>query len=158
MCVQDIVWPHINITAEASEEEVDSFVRMCQIFAAYEPTIYDYDEYLDSTTSIVGSSMLDPLQDANLLDLIEKAISNSKSPEVWEARQQAELEIVSILTKYIQDFDPSLRLYPFGSTVYGIRRANANFNLLVRTSKFCNVFNYNWFLIEFYFLYVLCRR
>lgn len=130
MWVQDIVSPHINITAEISNQEIDSFVRMCRIFSEYVPTLYDDNEYLD------GLSMLDPLQDANLLNLIENGISNSKSPEVLEQRRRAELEIVSTLTKYIREFDSSFTVYPFGSTRYGIRRANANFNLLIITSKF----------------------
>lgn len=130
MWVQDIVSPHINITAEISNQEIDSFVRMCRIFSEYVPTFYDDNEYLD------GLSMLDPLQDANLLNLIENGISNSKSPEVLEQRRRAELEIVSTLTKYIREFDSSFTVYPFGSTRYGIRRANANFNLLIITSKF----------------------
>lgn len=130
MWVQDIVLPHINITAEISKEEIDSFVRMCRIFSEYVPTFYDDNECLD------GSSMLDPLQDANLLNLIEKGISTSKSPEVLEERQRAEFEIVSTLAKCVREFDSSLTIYPFGSTRYGIRRANANFNLLIITSKF----------------------
>lgn len=133
MWVQDIVLPHINITAEMSKEEVDSFVRMCRIFSEYTPIFYDDNEFLDD------SPPLDSLQDANLLNLIEKRVSDSKSPEFLEQRQRAELEIVSILTKCIREFDTSLAIYPFGSTRYGIRHANANLNLLIITSKFyCN--------------------
>lgn len=131
MWVQDIVLPHINITAEMSKQEVDSFVCMCRLFSEYTPTFYDDNELLD------GQPMLDSIQDANLLNLIEKGISNSKSPEILEERRYAESEIVSILIKYIREIDTSLTLCPFGSTRYGIRRANANFNLLIITSKFC---------------------
>lgn len=130
MWVQDIILPHINITAEITKEEVDSFVSMCRIFSEYVPTFYDDNECLD------GSSLLNPLHDANLLNLIENGISKSKSPEILKERRRAELEIISTLTKYIREFDPSLTLYPFGSTRYGIELANANLNLLVVTSKF----------------------
>lgn len=132
MWIQDIVLPHINITAEISKQEVDSFVRMCRIFSEFVPTFYDDNEFSD------GLPMLDSIHDANLLNLIEKGISNSKSPELLEERHRAELEIVSTITKYIREFDTSLTLCPFGSNRYGIRRANANFNVLIITSEFCH--------------------
>lgn len=134
MWVQDTVSPHVNITAEIAKTEVDNFVRMCQVFSEYVPSFYEDSEFLENATSMENLSPLDTVQDANLLRLIEEGISNSQSPEVLRARQRDEHEILSILKTFIQSFDPSLELHPFGSVMYGIRRGDANFNLLVITS------------------------
>lgn len=138
--VQDIVSPHINITAEISKPEVDKFVRMCQLFSEHAPAFYD--DHNDGLTSIEEMPIQDRLPVSELLRFIEERISLSQSTEFLQPRQHAEREILSELTKFVQEFDPSLTVQPFGSTIYGIRHVGANFNLLIITSKFMHVIYY----------------
>lgn len=131
MCVQDLLSLSTNITAEVTKQEVDHFVHMCKLFSKHVPK-FD-DEYAPSPTSTMNkrteqSSSVN--HKSKLNDLMKK-----ESPKT-DLRQQAEMEITSILAKYVRAFKPSLKLYPFGSTQYGIRYAGANFNLLIVDGKF----------------------
>lgn len=146
MCVQDFVSLSTNITAEITKQEVDNFVRMCQLFAKLPPNCYDDER--KTTTSNQNSKMdlnanfkMDlPLQnvkqDTDFICSIEKEISTSRMPAILETRKRFEVEITSILAAYMQRFDSSLKFCPFGSTQYGVKIANANFNLMVSTSEF----------------------
>lgn len=127
MWVQDAISLSTNITAEITEIEANSFVRMCNIFA----------EYRECSTIArnLRQSELNTIQVMDLVRLIEKDISKSIKSSQSQARKQFELEIISTLEKYIHEFDPSLKLYPFGSSHYGIGITNANLNILVTTSK-----------------------
>lgn len=137
MCVQDLILPHKNITAEITKQEVDNFVRMCQMFAKQLPNCYDEcSTTTQATTSKISLPSQNLEQEADFICSIEERISNTRLPAVLETRKHFEEEITSILGTYIQKFDPSLKLYPFGSTQYGVKIANANFNLLITTSEF----------------------
>lgn len=136
MFVQDIVSLGTNITAEITKKEVDNFVRMCQIFAKH--VLKFEDECMKSHVkpiNPVGDRALSVDQSTNVLELVEKIITNSHVPAVLAVRQRAELEIISTLTKYIREFRPSLKLYPFGSAQYGIKFAYANLNVLIVDGK-----------------------
>lgn len=63
------------------------------------------------------------------------ASSDSNMTPLLEARNRFELEIVSTLEKYIREFNPLLKFYPFGSSQYGDKIKDTNFNLLITTSK-----------------------
>lgn len=127
MWVQDAISLGTNITAEITEFEANSFVRMCNTFA-------EYPKYSTIARSLKQSE-LNTNQVMDLVRLIEKDISQSIETSQLQARKQFESEIISTLEKYIHEFDPSLKLYPFGSSHYGIRITNANLNILVTTSK-----------------------
>lgn len=137
MFVQDIVLLDTNITAEISKNEVDNFVGMCQIFSKYGSKLDDECTMSQSKpSSPIGDPTLSINHTTNLIELIEKEIASSHVPAVLEMRQRAELEIISTLTKYVRDFKPSLKLYPFGSTQYDIKLACSNFNLLIVDGEF----------------------
>lgn len=136
MWVQDIISPNVNITAEIPKQEADNFVRMCKLFAEQFPNYYE--GCAASTSGAVNKiAQLIPNieQDDDFEICIEKEISDSHVPDVLEARKRSELEITSILTTYIHQLQPSMKVHPIGSTQYNIRFSNANFNLLVTTSK-----------------------
>lgn len=138
MCVQDLIQPHVNITAEISKQEVDNFVRLCQIFSKQSSKYFD-DCFTRNTLSTVSKTDVPSeilKHNPDFLSSIEKEILNSRMPTVLETRKRYEVEITSRLATYIQKFDPSLKLYPLGSTQYGVQITNANFNLLVSTSEF----------------------
>lgn len=128
MWVQDAVSLSTNITAEITRKEVDNFVRMCKIFAK--------NTECSNITRILPSSPANSIQVTHLIRLIERDISDSIVPSLSETRIRFELEIISMLKKYINEFDPSLKLYPFGSSQYSAITTNTNFNLLITTSKF----------------------
>lgn len=72
---------------------------------------------------------------------IEQETTVSQSvPSVPQARQNFELEIFKILVQFIHNLDPTMKLFPFGSTQYGVASPNAtNFNLLITTGEyFCH--------------------
>lgn len=75
------------------------------------------------------------LEVTELISSIEKDISDSCVSSLLDTRKRSELEIVSALQKYVHEFYPSSKLYPFGSCQFGIGTTNSNFNLLVKTSK-----------------------
>lgn len=163
MCVQDFVSLSTNITAEIIKKEVDTFIRMCQIFSKHVPK-FD-DECLISqvdTIALAGVQTLNANQNTNVIELIEKEIANSRVPAVLEMRKRVELEIISTLTKYIRDFKPSVKLYPFGSTQYGIKFANANFNLLIVNGEIyfyalCSSSSLHLICYDFLSLIIHCR-
>lgn len=124
MCVQDFVSPSINITAEVSLAEVDNFVKMCKLFAKH-------SQQLESLTC---QSI--PCADEDLVALIEKEINDSRFPPFLEDRRKFKLEIGETLTKYVQQFDKSFKIIPFGSSRFGIKLHNNNFNLLINTSEY----------------------
>lgn len=138
MCVQDFAVLSTNITAELSKQEVDNFVRMCQIFSKHVPTFGDDCSLIPVTVMFNRSNdqMLNANDDTNLIYLIEREITASRSPAVLEMRQRAELEITSTLTQYVREFKPDLKLHPFGSTQFGTRFVYANFNLLIVNGEF----------------------
>lgn len=160
MCVEDLVSSSVNVTAELSKHEVANFVRMCQVFSKQSSTCYDEC----STASTLGtvckteSSSENARHEADVLCLIEKEISNSRMPIVLEQRKRDELEITSLLATYIRNFDPSLKLYPFGSTEYGVRIAYANLNLCVSTSELILELVPCAFSIDNYFSLSLCSQ
>lgn len=123
MCVQDLISLSTNITAEMTKHEVDNFVRMCKIFS----------ERSNISENISASINCDQVTIA--IDLIEKEISESRVAAMLETRKRFELEIISILRKYVHQYDSSLELHPFGSSQYGVKIANTDFNLAVTTSK-----------------------
>lgn len=137
MWVQDLIPPYLNITAEITDQEVGNFVRMCQLFADYSPKCYDdCSMTTPNATCNVRLPLQNLKQDADFMSLIQREISNSRLPSVLETRKRFELEITSMLARCVQKFDSSFKLYSFGSTQYDVRIANANFNVLISTSKF----------------------
>lgn len=126
MWVQDAISLSTNIAAEITENEVDNFIRMCKVFAEHSEC---------ATSAGLGPSGRNAIQVANLMEFIENEISDLSMASRREVRNRFELEIVSTLEKYICDFDTSLKFYPFGSSQYGDRITNSNFNLLITTSK-----------------------
>lgn len=56
-------------------------------------------------------------------------------PSLMDCRGGFEYEIFTIVVQFIHDLDPTLKLFPFGSTQYGIKYPNANFNLLITTGE-----------------------
>lgn len=141
MWVQDPILSSMNITAEISKAEVDSFVRMCKIFAKHVPKIEIMCENLMSQSTPHIS------QNETLIPLIEKLINNTRFTSFLETRLKFKLKTTAILTKYVQEFDQSLEILPFGSSRFGIEYHNCNFNILITTS------GYNRFrLLVFFFL------
>lgn len=137
MCVQDLILPHINIMAEITKQEVDNFVRMCQIFAKQLPSCYDAcPGTAPNTSCYVELSLQNLNRDIDFISQIKKEISNSCLPAALETRKRFELEITSTLATCIQKFDPTFKFYPFGSTQYDVKVANANLNFLISTSEF----------------------
>lgn len=146
MYVQDLVSPSINITAELSMNEVDNFVKMCKIFAKYEPIVGS--SYLNrissanSMSSLKSRSSVDKVlphmndsQNTNVVSLIENEIVMIRSRSSVEVREGYEMEICASLMPYIRKFDSSLDTYPCGSIQYDIRLLNSNYNLLINTRK-----------------------
>lgn len=149
MCVQDLILPHINITAELTKQKVDNFVRMCQIFAKQLPNCDDECSMtIPNTTCTMGLPLQSLNQGLDFIGLIKKEISSSHVATVLERRKKFELEITSKLATYIRKFNPTLKLFPFGSTQYGVKIANANFNLLISTSE-----SYSYIRIIFSFFH-----
>lgn len=126
MWVQDAISLSTNIAAEITENEVDNFIRMCKVFAEHSEC---------ATRAGLEPSGRNAIQVADLKELIENEISDSNITSRREARNRFELEIVSNLEKYIYEFSAKLKFYPFGSSQYGDKITNANFNLLIATSK-----------------------
>lgn len=51
-------------------------------------------------------------------------------------RQCFEVEMFALVAQFVLDLDPTMRVFPFGSTQYGIASINSNFNLLITTGPF----------------------
>lgn len=68
--------------------------------------------------------------------LMEKVTINTRLPSATVNRQQFELEIFAIIVQFVLDLDPAMKLFPFGSTQYGLASINSNFNLLITTGQF----------------------
>lgn len=68
--------------------------------------------------------------------LSEKQPEIPRLPSLMESRDGFEYEIFTIVVQFIHDLDPTMKLFPFGSTQYGIKYPNANYNLLVTTGEF----------------------
>lgn len=65
--------------------------------------------------------------------LIEQEMTIPQEPSDLQVRTKFELEIFTILVQFITDLDPTMKLFPFGSTQYGVPSLYANFNLLITT-------------------------
>lgn len=129
--VEDLIMPHINITAEMSKREIGHFVSMCRMFSERTTDT----EIISNETNTKRSLMQNAIRNSNLIDLIEQEMRCSRVVQISKMRKQPETEIMSILTRYVHEFDPSLKLYPFGSSRFGVQLANTNFNLLISTGK-----------------------
>lgn len=133
MWVQDPILASVNITAEISKQEVNNFVEMCKIFAKNVPKTEIQCENAILKTTPATSELI---ENVNLFSFIEKEMNNIHSASLLEARLRYEIEISATLTKYIQQFDETLKIYAFGSSQYGIKMKNNNFNLLITTSLY----------------------
>lgn len=138
--VQDLVSPGLNIAAEITKQEITNFKLMCKLFSSCKPT-------LKLERPIVTKTI-----DLNLKQGIHGLIDK----ELVEMRRQLDLglncetEITSILTKYIHQFKPTLKVIPFGSNQYGFKRRTANFNLLIDTGKFVVCYLQNNFIMSIF--------
>lgn len=135
MCVQDLIQPHINIAAKMTKQEVYNFVQMCQIFAKQLPNCNDEYSMTTPNPTRTTLSIQSLTQSTDFFDLIKKQISSTRVPAVLEIRERFEQKITSTLVAYVRKFDSTLKSFPFGSTQYGVKIANANFNLLISTSE-----------------------
>lgn len=52
-----------------------------------------------------------------------------------EHREQVQSNILLVLTRAVNSFDPALNVLPFGSVEYTFGGANTNYNILVDTRK-----------------------
>lgn len=145
MWVQDIILPRVNITADISGQEVDNFVRMCQIFAKHKLNTDGGSQRVTQTTLKTNSSQsvipLLPTFDSintNLVKLLEKEVRKFCLPSNIQQRQHFESEIFSTMQSFLHQFDASLKLYAFGSSQYGIRLPGSNYNLMIVSSGFQN--------------------
>lgn len=165
MFVEDLNAIGKNITAEIPTDHAVHFKEMCKLFALISSHEHDQaiDEYLlklsqaqsanatngsaeRTVVEIAGCSSQslqreDPRIRKNLssnhdVRLTEKQATIPRLPATMETRQSFELEIFTIVVQFIHDLDPTMKLFPFGSTQYGIKYPNANFNLLVTTGEF----------------------
>lgn len=162
MCVQDTVSLGVNITAEITKNEVDNFVHMCQLFSEHEPKFDDERMISHVTpTNLARDQTLSSDRNANWIDLIEQEIANCHQPAALQMRHRAELKIISTLTKYIRDYKPSLQLYPYGSTQYGIKLACTNFNVLIVDGESLSLPSMIYIIFTFdllqIFLPIFCR-
>lgn len=163
MYVQDLVLPSINITAELTQHEVDMFVKMCQTFAEYEPIVSSsFSSAMSSASSqsSANSMVSNHCQDSNFIHLIEKEMAQARLPLFIDTRQNSETEIISVLKKYFDGFDPPLNVDRCGSASYGVRLLNSNFNFLIITSKFTTAlksFELNKTSIHIFIFYTLER-
>lgn len=164
MFVEDLIAVGKNITAETSEEHAVHFKEMCKLFAFINP--HDHDESVDeyllklslersaNANEINGSSALalpDRSVNRNFVQVagcssqnlqrsdpriraIESSIPRVPSP--MKSRGSFELDIFTIVVQFIHHLDPGMKLFPFGSTQYGIKYPNVNYNLLVTTGEF----------------------
>lgn len=150
MYVQDPISPSTNITAELTKYEVDNFIKMCKIFATYESIVdSSYVSPMSSASSACSLSSASQLssrssadkalpqnnQNIDVVSSIVVEMAQVRLVSFIETRQSNESEILAILRQYIHNHDSSLEIYPCGSTQYGIRFLNSNFNLLINTSK-----------------------
>lgn len=139
MWVQDFISLSTNITAEIPKPEVDNFIKMCQMFASHEPRITITPKIQSAApktaTNTLKNETVSVIDDKKVLDLIQQEISGDCVPNDLETRHCFEQTIVATLTQCIGKFDASLQLFPFGSSQYGIKWPNSNFNILVVTAS-----------------------
>lgn len=162
MWVQDCISPSTNITAEIPKPEVDNFIKMCQMFATHVPKLMINPKIQgdapQASSSTLKNETISFNGDKKVLDLIQKEIPGDCVPKDLERRQCSEKTIISTLTQFIGKFDASLKLFPFGSSEYGIKWPNSNFNILVtisELSRFTNFFEcfYIFFGINLIFIF-----
>lgn len=128
MWVEDIVSPEVNITADISNEDANNFIKLCQMFSCHVPNL---NEGISTKKSIHGIVNLN--QRAEISRLIEMEIATMSQPLFLESRRRSEVALTAILTDYIYKFDAALEIHVFGSSFYGIKGTNTNFNLLINT-------------------------
>lgn len=116
--VQDIVSPGLNVAAEISRQEITNFKLMCQLFSSYEPPKLNIEKPVDITS------------DQHIFTLINGEIGDMLHH--INSGLDHESEIISSLTKYFHEINPSLKIVPFGSRRY-IKRSKTNFNLWIDT-------------------------
>lgn len=153
MFVEDLNATGKNITAEIPKEHAIHFKEMCKLFASINSNeqnraIDEYVSKIQSANTTNGSThrIVDEVpaecssQNSNSNRnprIIEKETLVARPlPSSIENRQKFEYEIFTIVVQFIHDLDPAMKLFPFGSTQYGIKYSNANFNLLVTTGEF----------------------
>lgn len=137
MFVQDVVMPGLNIAAEIPEEEAMNFKIMCKMFAKYKPT--NNNKSIDIPKVVMDrSTSIEQVE--NVFSLIDKEIAKACNASRLESREGFEEEIVSILTEYLTGPKAVLEIIPFGSSRYGFKRLNTNFNLLINTSTLMTSF------------------
>lgn len=162
MFVEDLIVVGKNIAAEVPEEHAAHFKEMCKIFARNSS---EYDKAIDehllqltllrsenenamNANSVPDRSLNRSLDEAagcspQSLHRNDPRIRGQKSiprlPRLVEPRdrfERFEYEIFAIIVQFIHDLDPGMKLFPFGSTQYGIKHPNADYNLLVTTGEF----------------------
>lgn len=135
MWVEDLVRPDVNITAEISNDDANNFVKLCQMFYSHAPKVNSMNNLPRSIPTANFS------QNADIFSLIKKEIADMSQPSFIEFRRRSEVEVISLLTKYIQQFNASLEILVFGSSHYGIKGSNTNLNLLINTRMFYDLYN-----------------
>lgn len=82
MFVQDIKSPGVNITAELTEEEVDSFKQICKMFIPFNLHDKNIDEYLSQMSKVPSTNSTNSSLSMNVELPKENFISESSKPSV----------------------------------------------------------------------------
>lgn len=147
MFVEDLNAVGKNITAEIPEEHAVHFKEMCKLFALINAPEHDaaIDEYLlklslarspNANANAMNTNSVPPLMERSVRDPRIREKEPLRAQSIVDPRASFELEIFTVVVQFIYDLDPAMKLFPFGSTQYGIKYPNANYNLLVTTGEF----------------------
>lgn len=156
MYVQDITVPGANIAAEISKEEAYNFKKMCKLFAAddsHQKVINEYTQKLSLLQSdiktngsyskhtvtkeqiIPGTKIDNHLNFESIFNMIVET-SEQYVIEKLICIDLAEQykEIIDTISPYLEEFDSTLKLLPFGSCQYTLNDSESNLNLFTFTS------------------------
>lgn len=103
MFVQDIKSPGVNITAELTEEEVDSFKQICKMFIPFSLHDKNIDEYLSQMSKMPSPSKIDSALTMNVEPPKETFVSESSKPSVHSFQN---------LSDTIADIDQNSNIIP----------------------------------------------
>lgn len=138
MFVEDLNVVGRNIMAEIPPDQAHNFKEMCKLFAFMDLHEQEQavDLYLLKLSQVRNASknctvFNNPNQDVGLIE------NRLPSTSVADVRKLFEMDIFTVVAQYIHELDPTLKLFPFGSTQYGFTFPNTNFNLLITTGEFC---------------------
>lgn len=138
MWVQDPVVLSTNITAPFTKDEVNKFIKLCQMFVTYKPNFDDALPYLSVTREQINVNQgIEKRIDFRMFfAMMETSAEEGKDHIVFmRIRKDYEMNLINKLNLYLKSFDSNLYAIHFGSSHYGLTKRASDLNLFIYVGK-----------------------